>query len=247
MHALLISLLLLATPALAEDSHPEWVHWARDLIGETDIKRAEALKKLNAKFTKAEDIAKELKGEYRPYALDAMVAMRLPGSVDRLIKDLGDDRDGATTLAVNALLDNENHKKIADDYSARLQNSLTDLATPVIVAMVDLLTHLRRPCSDTVCTALLTHPRLEVQQAGALHLAIVPKENRQQILKDNLNGLFPQVRAQVMLTFLAENKKAAAEICQHDQDPIVQSACPNAAPTPAPIKKPIQKKRKGKK
>ena len=247
MFILLLPLIIMVSQAATPDSRPEWVHLARQLIGETKGVREDALKKLHEKFHNLEDLTDELSGSYRAYALDVIVAMKLPGSVERLLQVLNSDVDGALTLAVNALVDGSNHNLIAKHYTRLMQDRpLGEIRAPVILAMVDFLTHLRRPCPEGIMTALLAHPRIEVQQAAALHLAVVPVPDQQQIIDTNLPKLFPQVRAQLMLT-LFDNKELerAGAICRQDQDPILQSACEGL--TFKKPKKSEKQKRKAKK
>ncbi len=233
--------------------HPEWVVQSRQLIGESDAKRNKALEMLRERFPSADAVLKEIDSDYRPYALDVLVALNFPDSVERLLPHLDRDKDGALTLAVNALLNNENHPQIAERYGQLLTGPLEKLTTPQILAMVDFFTHLKRPCSDAICEALFKHPRLEVQQAAALHLAVTPKADKTAFLKPRLPDLFPQVRAQIMLALYKEEKKEAERICNNDQDPIVQSACgqvefaPPPKPKPKTKKKPIKKTTKDKK
>lgn len=226
----------------APDPHPEWVHSARKLIGENEATRNEALKKLNEKFSDVDDLLAELEGPYRPYALDTIVAMAPKGAADELLKRVNSDRDGGMTLAVNALLDQENYQRIASYYVSYLED-LSKLSTPTIVAMVDFLTHIKRPCSKDLCTNLLSHSRLEVQQAGALHLAAVPVAGKHEFLLGFFPKLYPQVRTQVMLTlFMDGKKKEAQELCKNDQDAILQSACEGIVFEPLP-KKPLAAKK----
>lgn len=226
--------------------HPEWVVQSRQLIGESKDKRQRALEVLRARFPSAEDVLKEVKGEYRAYALDVLVALAHPEAVEKMLPHLDRDPDGALTLAVNALLSNDNHQLIAERYGQLLTPPLTTLSTPQIVAMVDFFTHLKRPCSDTICAALLKHPRLEVQQAAALHLTVTPKSDRLDFLKRHLAELYPQVRAQVLMAFYQANKNDAEEICQKDRDPIVQSACDGLTFAKPPPKKKAELKKKAK-
>ncbi len=254
MWTFLLSLLIAYNAAGTEKHltafHPEWVVQSRQLIGESDEKRAQALEVLRGRFPAARDVLREVDGDYRPYALDVLVALNLPGTVDELLPLLERDPDGALTLAANALLSGDNHQRISERYGQLLTGPIDRLSTPQIVAMVDFFTHLKRPCSDAICTALLTHPRLEVQQAAALHLAVTAKADKVAFLKRHLPRLFAQVRAQVMLTLYKEEKKEAELICKGDSDPIVQSACGQIdfqPPAPPKAKKKTAKDKKDKK
>ncbi len=225
MHFLLP--IFIAVSSFASEPRPEWVEQARQLIGERSGIRNEALKKLSEIFPNFDDLAPEIKGPHRHYALDVAVAMKFPGSVERLLENLENDRDGSTTLAVNALLDMDNHKAIGDRYIRHLQeHKLTEMPTPVIVGMVDFLTHMRRPFPDEIFAALLAHSRLEVQQAAALYFAVTNDKDKQKIVESPSAQLYPQVRAQLMMTYYENRQMDRAEaMCRGDQDPILQSAC----------------------
>lgn len=231
-------------------SRPEWIIYARQLIGESEPKRKEALSKLEAQFPDSESLIRELGGEHRPYALDVLVALNRPGSVDKLMSELeNEDIDGALTLAVNALVTNQNYQTISDHYLRLLQGSLANLSTPTIMAMVDFFTHLKILLPEVIYQALLKHSRLEVQQAAALHLDVNLPPERWPELQSFLPDLYPQVRAQIMLTLFEHDKNVAKIICEKDQDPIVQSACDNLnfAPTKPPSPPlPVQSKSKAK-
>ncbi len=246
-YVLLVGLSLFSVAAPVKETRPAWVMHARDLIGETSSVRNEAVKKLSEIFPTFNDLAPQVKGEYRHYALDVAVAMKYPGSVEKLLADVESDLDGSLTLAVNALLDKDNHEAIGQRYIEFLQkHNLTETPTPVILAMVDFLTHVRHQVSDELFSALLAHSRLEVQQGAALYFAVTGSKDKQARVDTRYPQLYPQVRAQLMMTYFENKELARAEnICRDDKDAIVQSACQGLQFTPPkPVKAKPKKKAK---
>jgi hypothetical protein len=211
----------------AVDPLPEWVKHARQLIGENQGTREQALAALKPTFPNIDALLPELNGPYRNYALDVAVAMRLSDSVQKLLPMVQNDKDGALTLAVNALMDDRTQRPIAEYYMRFLeQRPLHSVAVPVLMAIVDYFTHLRFKCEDGLFSSLLTHPRLEVQQAAALHFAVLDNKTLTKLIKKNYTQLYPQVRAQTVLTFYDKKDLVQAKkFCTSDEDPIVKSAC----------------------
>ncbi|MGE4131049.1 MAG: hypothetical protein AB7F86_05390 [Bdellovibrionales bacterium] len=228
--------------------HPEWVILSRQLIGESEKTRQKALTQLLETFPTTKDILKEIDGPYRPYALDVLVALNRPDTALKLLDLVASDPDGSLTLAINALMNGTNYLQIAERYEKLLSESLGGLSTPSALAMMDYLTHLKRPCPDDICEKLLAHSRIELQQAAALHLAAVPKANGLEILARWLDKLYPQVRAQIMLVFYDRSQEKAEKICLADKDPIVQSACGDVTfVKPDKVKSKEKRKKKSKK
>lgn len=206
---------------------PAWVHHARQLIGENQGTREQAVAELKKVFPSAGSILPELDGPNRNYALDVAVALKFPDAVPKLLPMVENDRDGAVTLAINALMDERTFRPIGEYYIRFLeQKPLHSVAVPVLMAMVDYFTHLKFRCEEGLFTSLLNHPRLEVQQAAALHFAILKDKKIDKLIKKNFTQLYPQVRAQIALTFFDRNDlKETRKICAADSDPIVKSAC----------------------
>lgn len=235
------------------ENRPPWVEHARNLIGESSNVRGEALKKLGEIFPTFKDLEAELDGEHRHYALDVAVAMKYSDATEKLLRRIDKDRDGSITLAVNALLDKGNFEIIAQSYDRFLQErQLTTVPTAVVVAMTDFFTHLRRPLVGPLYLALLTHPRLEVQQAAALYFAVVGAPDKLPLIDEKRPLLHPQVRGQLLLThYEMKDLVRTAQICTEDKDPIVQSACEGLRYRPPGKEKkkskPAKKKKAGKK
>ena len=232
---------------------PSWKDLARK-VGESEEHRAAVIAQLRKVPSLKTKLSQAIYSKDRPLALDVISALDMKELIPDLLLHVPADPDGFLTVAVNAMMDSQNQKRILDSYKDTLASSGVSFAA--LVAMLEPLGRMNVSISREVLLNLSVSASPEVRSAVIYYLRIMALRNKRYDNLDLLAGFLKSREFQLRLQAVSVAGEIGARagvpavtemksVCEAERTPSIRSAClafiavrlPSSAPQCAAMEK----------